>query len=746
MQATLHKRIIGIATIVVVLMLVIALTVPLVLRVNGSERYFSGDAEAYCEALIEKGFPKDYAVSLTELHLLHPAWDFTPLLITEEEPQYTWDYVIDKETEKGETNVVYSNSQYAAYHHPLNRELYDSGYYQASRATVEYFMDPRNFLNETDIFQFYTLSGGDGESIDAVSALLKGTFMENTQLENGVTYASYFVTIGTELGVDPVFLAAKVRQEQGSAGRSPLISGTCGSKLWEFYRDQTQKTDSGQAVNPPSSGYNQADLVALDGYYNYFNVGATGKGVFNIYLNAMKYAQKGTETMRDAWGGSPSWNTRWKALYGGAYFLKTSYIDCYQSTVYLQKFNVDSRANTNFSKQYMTAVFGAMSEGRALYQSLASLDALDAPATFLIPVYGDMPSNPCADPSGGRVQNCAQATARYGDRADMTAPQRLNAKNGAIYTSEEVYPNETLKIVGSLSRKSNFDTPSYKVEALEYAWDGGAWQTASGSDSLNLSLVIHFPENTSHILTVRGKTSYRVTRNGSEQTITSYSLYAVVYVNVVTPPSVTLSYRVGNTLTERSLTAGSKVTLPPCEASDFAGWHGSDGTFLPSGADFVIESDVTYAAVFLNLQPLQGAALKLSEDAPALCFSAVLDAKSFRTLTEKAPDTVRLSASLSHDGQTEETLPTVSSLQAFDGREWLRMEVHTASLTDLDTDYRATFYAELHYTDGTTATLSTADTGDVRNVRDVAQAALADTRADYSAKTRAQLSAILDNE
>ncbi len=740
MQATLRKRIIAIATVAVIVLLVVALTVPLVLRVSGSERYFSGDAEVYYESLIEKGFPKDYAVSLTELHLLHPAWEFTPLSITEEKPQYTWDYVIDKETEKGETNVVYSSSTYFDYHHPLNRELYDSGYYQASRETVEYFMDPRNFLNETDIFQFYTLSGGENGTIDAVEAVLAGTFMENAVLENGMTYASYFMQIGQELDVNPLFLAAKVRQEQGGSGRSPLISGTCGSKLWEFYRDQTQKTDTGQAVNPPSSGYTKDGLLALDGYYNYFNVGATGKGVFSIYLNAMKYAQKGTETMRDAWGGSPAWSTRWKALYGGASFLKTSYIDCYQSTVYLQKFNVDSRANTNFTKQYMTAVFGAMSEGRSLYQSFASLDALDAPATFLIPVYGDMPTKPCADPSGGRVQNLAQATNRYEDLAELTAPQRLEAKNQPIYTSAEVYPNATLKLAGTLSRKSNFDTPDYTVEGLEYAWDGGEWQTASGSKKLDLSLIIHFPENTSHILTVRGKTSYR---SGTSQTVTSYVLYAVIYVNVVPPPSVTLFYRVGNTLTERTLTAGSRVTLPVCDASDFAGWQGSDGSFLPSGADFVIESDLTYAAVFLSLQTLEGASLRLTEPSPALRFSAVLDAKSYRALTEQNPDTLRLSASISDGEQTDVALSTSKVLHA-DGREWLCMDVHTPSLTDYETAYRATFYAELRYTDGTTATLSA--TGDARDAQSVAQAALADTRASYSTSTRAKLSAILGNE
>ena len=60
------------------------------------------------------------------------------------------------------------------------------------------FVSPKgvNFLNETDIFQFYTLSGGENGTIDAVEAVLAGTFMENAVLENGMTYASYFTIRG----------------------------------------------------------------------------------------------------------------------------------------------------------------------------------------------------------------------------------------------------------------------------------------------------------------------------------------------------------------------------------------------------------------------------------------------------------------------------------------------------------------------------------------------------------------------
>ena len=753
MSAKSTKRIIGLATTLIVLLLAVALVVtPMILNVNGSERYFSGEAEAYCQSLIEKGFPHDYAVCLTELHMLHPTWEFTPLLITDTNALYTWDYVIDRETEKGETNVVPSGLEYAAYQHPFNLTVYDSGYYQASRETVEYFMDPRNFLNETDIFQFYTLTGRDGKSVDtadAVKSLLKGTFMEDTVLENGISYADYFVRVGTELGIDPIFLAAKVRQEQGSGGTSPLISGNCGTKLWEFYRDQTSKTDSGQIVNPPLSGHSKDELLTLNGYYNYFNVGATGKGVFQIYYNAMQYAIKGTADMKNAWGGNSAWNTRWKAIYGGAYFIKTGYIDSYQSCVYLQKFNVDGRASTNFSKQYMTAVFGALSESRTLFQSFAAIDALDTPIGFLIPVYEGMPTSPCKDPALGHVDSFAQATNKYTDKADLISPVRLSAKNEAIYTTVEVYPDSTLKLTGSFVRNAKNKELTIKTNCIEYAWDGGEWQTASDGSDMQISLLMNVPESTEHILTVRGKVSYRVTKNGSSQTITSYALIAVVYVKVLPKTGVTLCYEVGNSITERKLYAGSTVTLPICEASDFAGWYGSDGSFLPSGADIVIDSDMTYSAIFLELKPLSGASLNLLGDQTRLCFSAVLDHNAYQTLNTEGAEHLSFSATLI-SGNHEETciLSSTNVITSANGRQWLRLTLTTPPLpeSELDAAFSASFLASIRYTNGDTAVISTKGLGDVRTAKTIAIAALTDSSTAYPESLRRRFETIVEAE
>ena len=105
--------------------------------------------------------------------------------------------------------------------------------------------------------------------------------------------------IGQELKVSPFFLASRVRQEQGVSGNSALISGTY-------------------------AGYK--------GYYNYFNRQATGIGEA-VIINGLKEAK------------SKGWNTRYKALKGGAESVSSDYIAKGRDTFYFQKFDVDGSYN-----------------------------------------------------------------------------------------------------------------------------------------------------------------------------------------------------------------------------------------------------------------------------------------------------------------------------------------------------------------------------------------------------------------
>ena len=57
------------------------------------------------------------------------------------------------------------------------------------------------------------------------------------------------------------------------------------------------------------------------------------------------------------------WNTKYKAIIGGASFLAEDYIDDGQDTLYLQKFDVDNSDEELYWHQYMQNILAAQSEG-----------------------------------------------------------------------------------------------------------------------------------------------------------------------------------------------------------------------------------------------------------------------------------------------------------------------------------------------------------------------------------------------
>lgn len=339
--------------------------------------------------LVEAGFPPSYAIKLEKLSEAYPAWRFTPLNITAMNGTYTFSYVLSRETEDPETNLVPPSATYSKFRDNSLGAIYDGGWYSADDWAVEYFLDPRNFLDGERIFMFEDIGGAmsvaEAESICA--SILRGTFMEDLMLSNGKTVARYLAEIGAELGISAPFLAARVRLEQGVGG-SPLSSGGCGTVLAEYYANKVQRDERG-LVAAPSSGHSEWELKSYNGLYNFFNIGASGTGLFNIYLNGMKEAKKGTPTKISEWG-SAEWNTDWKGLYGGAERLKTKYVDDFQNTLYLQKFNVDPRSRRNFWGQYMQNVMGAYTESASVSAAYGAAGIKSRGFSFLIPVYSGM--------------------------------------------------------------------------------------------------------------------------------------------------------------------------------------------------------------------------------------------------------------------------------------------------------------------------------------------------------------------
>ncbi len=686
---------------------------------------FAGEADVYYRELLERGFPDDYARALTELHLLHPSWEFNPLLITKDAPAYTWDYVITEENKDPSNNIISSSDTYAAYRHPTNTELYDSSYYQVSDEGLSYFMDPRNFLNETDVFQFFDLSSAAGVSEAAIESVLAGTFMEGTLLENGKTYAEYFMEVGVELSLNPIYLAVKARQEQGVNGTSPIISGECGTLLDTFYQNGTQTGDSGLLVLAPTEGHTSEELLSMNGYYNLYNIGASGNGVFSIYYNAMTYAKSGTAAMEAEWG-SPSWDTMWKSLYGGASVIKKSYVSDYKNTIYLQKFNVDSRASGNFWKQYMQNVTGAFTEARTFYTSFASTGMLDSVCTFLIPVFDGMPDVPSPDPAGGECSYLAAAPLKYEHSHTVTLPALVSASNAVSYERVSANAWSFLQLACEVEH-------SYGVKGLEYSWDGGTeWVRIADGGTADVAISIPFDEGTTHVLTLRGIADYDHTVSAKK---TNYHfLCAVFYVDVTEAPPITLTLKNGDTETVFSYSAGTPFPLPALPEEGFVGWYTQDGTLLPAGTTVRPIEDVTYRALVLHYEQLDGAALIPEEDGARLRFFAALDAVS-RALLTALGDPAALHATVEANGET--LLVKALERERFDafGQLW-HMTVADTELIgseSVDTVHTASFYITITYSNGVTRVFdAVGSTENARSVREVATAALADTEAKYS--------------
>lgn len=288
-------------------------------------------------------FPASYQPGLAALKAEHPNWIFVKM-----NTNLDWEYVIDNEDYK-DRSMVPSTSPNSW----KNGDTGQKGWSIASAGILKHYMDPRNFFTEHYIFQFEQLTYNKSyHSQDAVQQILNSTFMSGQIPDDSRTYAQAFYEIGAKLDVSPFHLACRVYQEQGK-GVSPLISGTY-------------------------SGY--------EGYYNYFNIGASGSTSKAVVENGLAYAKK------------KGWNSRYASLEGGASVISANYIRKGQDSLYLQKFDVDGSHNGMFYHQYMQNILAPSKESLNIRKAYKNTGALENPFVFKIPVYNNMPANPCPQP------------------------------------------------------------------------------------------------------------------------------------------------------------------------------------------------------------------------------------------------------------------------------------------------------------------------------------------------------------
>ncbi|MEG0829695.1 MAG: SH3 domain-containing protein [Anaerovoracaceae bacterium] len=311
------------------------------------------------EYLTSQGFPSSYKKELRKLHEDHPKWVFKA-----QNTGISWDYVIAKESRVG-NNLVEPSSPYSwkskakgAYNSSTKKYTkFDGRWNSASKNVIEYYMDPRNFLSESYVYQF--LSHKYNSKYQNQSTI-KSIVSKSPCFMNTSSYIKYLNNAGKASKVNPNVIAAMVIMEQGWRGGSGLISGK-------------------------TSGYK--------GIYNHFNIGA-------YTTNSMSSTQRGLWWAKGAGKGDKSygrpWNTIEKSLSGGAKFYAENYLSNDQYTYYTKKFNVMNGSSKVATHEYMTNVSGAASEGKLASYAYENND--NYAIAFYIPVYKQMPSSKCSRP------------------------------------------------------------------------------------------------------------------------------------------------------------------------------------------------------------------------------------------------------------------------------------------------------------------------------------------------------------
>lgn len=352
---------------------------------------------------------------IQQLKQQHPSWNFK-ILYTDIE----WSEAIANEFvghgSSPRNLIPANNSNYTGdWICPVcgPNKVYDSGSWLcASESAIKYMMDPRNSLNGSDIFQFLELSY-NGYNMDTVRSMVsKASFLNNDSCINTL------ISAGEKYNVNVYYLIARILQEQGSDG-TVLSSG---------------------------AGYNGQYV----GYYNVFNIGASGSGKDAVILNGLKRAE------------SEGWTSIESSIDGGVRIIANSYIAKGQNTLYLQKFDVENTDGL-YWHQYMQNILAAQNEGSELRRTLEKFNLIESDYTFVIPVYKNMPSSASPRPS---------TTSTGGTENELV---RINVTN-SLYIRET--PGKNAKKIGSVFK----DEIVTRLEKATSKIDGTYWDYIMKSD------------------------------------------------------------------------------------------------------------------------------------------------------------------------------------------------------------------------------------------------------------------------
>lgn len=305
-------------------------------------------------------FPESYRPYLRVLHNIYPnavfrayntGLDFNEVIKNEnvEGKNLLWDNNSSRDGLK-----LLSSFNFGSNSFKNNYPGGGSSWYAPNEETISYYIDPRNFLNESGVFMFEILSYNSmyHNNLEGVEAVLKSSFMYNTYVDGKEEkkFSEVIMQASIVHGVSPYYIVSRILQETGNT-RSSLVLGT--------YPNYPQ----------------------FNGYYNFYNFGATGT---EIVKNGLTYAY------------NHGWNSEEFAIYDGARLIADSYISAGQDTNYSQKWNVVCKTAdySCYTHQYMQNIEAPYSEAKTTYNAYKNSlgnDMYNIGYVFTIPVFENMP-------------------------------------------------------------------------------------------------------------------------------------------------------------------------------------------------------------------------------------------------------------------------------------------------------------------------------------------------------------------
>ena len=344
-------------------------------------------------------FPEGYKSYLNELHRLHPNWrfyaintnlDFNDVIANEQKQSY-----LDGSTDSGSFITLEPN-----YYNWRNNTWtsQDSGsWYVASKEAIEYYIDPRKYLNEKEIFVFEDSRAYSYQTNSALNQMVYYAGASDLKMVYDGKERSYYDAFKDAANFSKVSAMTTIARSRIETGKF------------------TSNSVSGMQFDYNGNKYS--------GYYNYYNIGAWAHSGRGAITNGLIYAY------------NAGWNNRYKAIVEGATFIATKYIYSGQENQYFQKFNVNpATIYSVYGHQYQTNIQAPMIEGTYVYWGYKDSGNIDSPIVFHIPVYKNMKAT-LKEPVLGNPNNWLTSITIDGKAINNYTDGKTESFDGNLYYS-----------------------------------------------------------------------------------------------------------------------------------------------------------------------------------------------------------------------------------------------------------------------------------------------------------------------